>query len=441
MIVTLRCRKKAPKYQSGAVVLVTAVVLVIAGTVLAFMTAKVVLNETKISANDYRTNQAVQAAQAAVDRGMAAFTANKGIDATLTAPTPDQIVDYIEACRIPPSDFPSDLTSAAELSDTSDKLESSSGFYYYSNDASTGDRCSARGATDRGTLFGVGWSDDCTATRTISVCLGFPPLFAGDNGPEQPFIAKGSVNLGGNATIINRYTNISVWSGENASVQDSAFETYLRPEGTSITDFSSAALISTDETANTQEVSNADSGLGLDIVVNDKTLSNATKEQFWYTYFADSKSNVRDNAAFVDISTGETSEGVQLADIDTSEQDIIWIGDKTLDPDTDPPSSDKFNLGDDIGTLANPVTLFVNGDLDIAANKTIYGLVYVTGKLKLAGGVTIIGTIINESTDTDANKSVGTNNIVFRPFGPETGGATTPKYGPGIVIPGSWKDW
>jgi len=57
--------------QQGAVTLLTAVVLLISITLVGFLTAKTVLVETQMTADNYRTSQAAAAASAAMDQAVA----------------------------------------------------------------------------------------------------------------------------------------------------------------------------------------------------------------------------------------------------------------------------------------------------------------------------------------------------------------------------------
>ncbi|MDD5412106.1 MAG: hypothetical protein PHF31_11955 [Methylobacter sp.] len=74
--------------QRGAATLLTAVVLLIGITLVTLFTAKTVLVETQMAADNYRMTQAVAAANAAMDYGVAYFNAG-GLDHNT-----DLAVDY-----------------------------------------------------------------------------------------------------------------------------------------------------------------------------------------------------------------------------------------------------------------------------------------------------------------------------------------------------------
>ena len=61
--------------QKGAVTLLTGMILLISITLISLLTAKTVLVETQITADNYRTSQAEAAASAAMDQAVAYFNA------------------------------------------------------------------------------------------------------------------------------------------------------------------------------------------------------------------------------------------------------------------------------------------------------------------------------------------------------------------------------
>ena len=155
-----------------------------------------------------------------------------------------------------------------------------------------------------------GWSDDNTAVRTITQCLDTFDIFDSGKGPRQAFVSKAGVGVFGNAKIINRYSNSSIWSGGADDVHGASYGTYLRPSNTDIADYTTAQLNSADETANTQLVSNRNAGNGIDVITNDPTLGNKTtsttdltnpaNNQFFDMFFAQTKSAIKQAADNID---------------------------------------------------------------------------------------------------------------------------------------------
>ena len=76
MIATLRTPRRYMRHQSGMATLMFAVVLLIALTVITFLSAKTLLTEQAISANEYRSKEVSYAAEAALEYGIAWLDAN-----------------------------------------------------------------------------------------------------------------------------------------------------------------------------------------------------------------------------------------------------------------------------------------------------------------------------------------------------------------------------
>lgn len=441
----LKTQAKTPTHarnEAGAATIFTAVILMLAGTILAFMSARIVLNETKVTADDVRISQATEAALAAIDAGLAEFNSNGGnINTVLASPI------FSATCpRTVASGDAQNLT-----------LPQGDAFYYFSNvddGTKTGDRCNADGATDGGTLYGEGWSDDCSAHKKISVCLGVVEIFGDGEGPKQPVVTGAGIGAFGNASVINRYTNISIWAGEEADVTGAAFATYLRPSNTETDNYSAAELRDSVPANNTQLVSNRNSGFGIDVVTGDISLANLNNDtsdadslnwnpDFWGSFFNLSKKETKELIAngsvdqLLEPETGSTE--VTLNELNFP-GGTVWVdGDAKITGGTFGSMDTTFDLSGNDGSDDSEFTiLIIDGDLDLSGNAVINGLVYVTGELKIAGTPTVNGTVISENGPNSGN---GTLNIVYVPMGgPE--GVSTPTFpNPGALIPGSWRDW
>lgn len=418
--------------QQGAVTLLTAVVLLICITLVSLLVAKTVLVETQVTADNYRTSQASAAASAAMDQAVAYFTAggldqhNNATPATLTA---DGLVDYTNA-----SPFNLTLTSGTQTTTAQ--------FFFNNTDDNACD-CQTAATQDidgdgdgdcmgtlgtnmtRALVTARGWSDDQAATRTVTQCVGTFDIFDTGKSPQQPFVSKAGVGVFGNAKIINRYNNTSIWSGGADAVHGASYGTYLRPSGTETADYTTAQLESEDETANTQLVSNRDAGNGIDVITDDPTLgskttsntnyTNPAQNQFFDMFFAQTKAEVK-NAAQLLPSGGDP----------TGMTGLIWVdGDAAM------------HNGDVVGTPTQPAILIVDGDLDLTGGP-IYGVLYVTGELRITGNPVVKGSVISEN---GPNTGAGTLTLVYKPWG--DGSNQNPPFivGTGAIITGSWKDW
>lgn len=411
--------KAFTRKQQGAVTLLTALILLISITLVGFVTAKTVLVETQITADNYRTSQATAAASAAMDQAVAYFNAG-GLDqhnnATPTTLTADGLVDYPSAAP-----FTLTLTAAGQITTAQ---------FFFTNTA--GNRCdpTADGTNMTQALVTArGWSDDNTAVRTITQCVDTFDIFDSGKGPRQAFVSKAGVGVFGNAKIINRYSNSSIWSGGADDVHGASYGTYLRPSNTDIADYTTAQLNSADETANTQLVSNRDTGNGIDVITNDPTLGNKTtsttdltnpaNNQFFDMFFAQTKSAIRQSADNIDqlLTAGASPVGMT---------GLIWIDGNT-----------SMHNGDVVGSSTAPAILIVNGDFDYTGG-TIYGVLYVTGTLTITGNPVVHGSVVSEN---GPNNGAGTLTLVYQPWGGDGTGSPPFIEGTGAIIAGSWKDW
>jgi len=412
----------------------------IAGTVLAFLAARAVINETQLSANDSRNYQAYQAAQAGIDAGLADFNNGTSLPETQTLTTTDDITSIIDAAET--ACAATSVTAPASAAITNNSF----GLYYFANDAAAGDRCNANLATNGGTLTSIGWSDDCSAKRTISVCLGVLPIVDNGQGPKQPVVSASGVGFLGSGEVINRYSNITIWAGEEVNANSAAFKTWVRDSDLSKEDLSDAQLIDIDP-GNTQEnaqlISNNKAGLGVDVVTNDPSLANLVQgsnaDPFWQTFFtgdslADQWGSITgtDKAKFQSAPKPNTT-------VDGNTE--IHAGTYIIH-DPDEPLVVDLDGGTYGGTGKNEsMILVVDGDLEIKGNVQFYGMIYVTGKLTINGGAgfTVYGSILSSGANDPT--AGGGPNIVYRPLGGE-GNPTAPGIsGTGSIIPGSWQDW
>lgn len=413
--------------QQGAATLLTALVLLISITLVALFTSKTVLVETQITADNYRTGQAAAAANAAMNQAVAYFKVG-GLDQDT-----NELVDFTgpgaepteASCAMPATTaFPLTLTSGTQTTYAQ----------FYFNNAS-GNACDCTGAScmsainmNRALVTAKGWSDDCTAVRTITQCVTTYNIFDSGESPQQPFVSKAGVGVFGNAKIINRYTNSSIWSGGSDDVHGASYGTYLRPSGKEMADYTAAQLDSADENTNTQLVSNRDAGNGIDVITNDPTLGTKTtsttnyndpaQNQFFDTFFAHTKAEIKNAAA---DNSQMLAAGVSLA----GKTGLVWVNGNAA----------IHNV--DVGTPAKPIILIVDGDLDLTGGN-IYGVVYVTGELKIAGNPVVRGSMVSES---GSNTGAGTLTLVYKPWGGD--GTSSPPFidGTGAIIAGSWKDW
>ncbi len=392
--------------QRGAATLLTALVLLVGIILVTLTTSKTVLVETQMAADNYRTSQAVAAANYAMDYGVNYFDKG-GFD--------QDGVAGIDSISVP------NLVSADGSQTTTAQLT-------FNNAAGT--RCVLAGVTPTmksGLVTATGFSDDGLASRTITQCVG-PIKLLRDDGPDQPLVAQGQVKVTGNAQIINRYTNTTVWAGDKVKIgSSSSMETLIKdPASGTLTQ---TELLDT-TTANTQLVSNKNLGNGLDIIDSDPNLNTLVGLDFFKNFFTvESREQLKQMA----ITAGQYYTSFSGA---VGRSGLIWIE-----------GNQSLTGNDTYGSIAAPAIIIVNGNLSTAGTPTIYGLLYVVGKYDIGGTVTVVGANVVEGTDlttgfpatAPAVSGTGTLNLVYWPG--FISGSSNPLPGFTTVISGSWRDW
>ncbi len=416
--------------QRGAATLFTSVMLLVAITLVAFLSGKTVLNETKTSANNYRSTQSVAAANYAMDLGVDYFDTGgfDRVNNTTGVVESDGVIDTLG--DLDSDGAYDDAFTGLSLTST-DASQTTTGQLVFSN---TG--FGAPGGSDMksGMITSTGFSDDGLATRTITQCVG-PVNILRNDGPKQPLVAQGDVALTGNARIINRFTNTTIWSGGKVAIgSSSAMETYIKDPSVGVLDPNVAAdkarLLSTNESSDTQLVSNRNLGNGLDIIDDDPSLDTLVGLEFFKNFFTvDSRAELKNLAgsqSYTNISSAITSP------VKTG---LIWV------------EGNQSMTGGTIGTIDDPAIIIINGNFTLGGNANIYGLLYVAGTYRISGTPTVVGANIvegtNLATETPAAPpiadGVGTISLVY--WQGFFSGSNNPTTGFTTVIAGSWRDW
>jgi len=424
----------ALKSQSGAATLLTAVILLIATTLVAFLSGKVALQEIKMTSNNYRASQAITAADAGMDYALAYFN---GIGLTVAGSDHDVPPDGVDT--IPPIAIGPNGSTATIV------------FYSESSVAAVtpaplpcvNPSVDGTGNQKSALIQVTGTSDDGIASRTIFQCVGTRNLLKGD-GPKQSLVSGSSVALTGAAQIINRYSDLNVWSADGSGISGSAMETYIRPVDMEISDLTEAELI--DDTTspsipNVQKVSSGGLGGGTDVYQNDAFLAAAKAATvtniagggdgsgsgtFFNLFFTESLTTMSEIADGIPTATGTQllADGISDTGLDGLGGVIFVNGDASINAN-----------GTTIGTIDAPAIVIVDGDFDFSGG-TIYGLVYVTGNTTITGNPSVIGTTVSEGSVS----GTGTLKLVYsRKLGDSTDGP--PIIGTTGIINGSWHDW
>jgi hypothetical protein len=394
--------------QTGVATLLVAIVLLFSITLVTLFTAKVVMQDTKLEANAYRAAQAFSAANYGLDFAINYFDQG-GFDRLDETVSPaiagnDDVVDSL-------------VTAPLTLTHGSGGQVTTAQVQFVTN----ADRCGGTPSWQNGLVTATGFSDDGVATRTMGQCVGPLSILNGD-GPEMPLISRTRISTTGNANIINRYTNTNIWSADDVVITGAGMATYIRAPSVAP---SSAGFdyLDVDEAVDTQLVSNRNLGNGADIISGDPSLKLGAG--FFENFFAsDQRTILQALAAVSSHSYDDIGDAV-------GESGLIYaVGDQLL-------------TGGTIGSPTSPAIIIVDGDFDFGGNAIIYGLVYVVGKMDVAGTPSVVGSSIVEneggSTTNSGFEGNGTLNLVYWQNFLNDDGQPLP--GLTSVIEGSWRDW
>ena len=379
-------------HQRGFATLLTALIILVGITLITLFTARTTLMEQRMSANHYRSSQAFYAAQAALEIGIGYINQNGTGDllGKVFPPSGDPLLQ----------EYPFKTGATLTLNSPGDCYQ----------------------------LIATGKSDDQIGRRIISQCVTTLDISRG-GGPEQPLISRSSVSLTGNASVINRYGNTTIWSGDPVTLGNSnSIKTYIRDAGTPLS-ASTAVLESTDSTVATQIISSSNLGIGFDIIESDPALSGLTADEFFDNTFVLSRDEIKTLAQ----NAGQLLPASDIADIDGL-TGLIWI------------EGDSHLSGGNIGTRTQPAIVIFNGNAQITGNPIIHGLVYVCGQLTIAGTVSVVGASVVEGdtslvpTGEDPVTGNGTLNQVFAPSLLQNDN-NQPLPGLTVAVAGTWKDW
>jgi len=423
------------KYQKGAATLLTAVILLIAITMVTFITAKTVLMETKMVANNHRTSQAIASAEAGMDYALAYFDDggfdHDGDGLIERSHDGDGNTTYTDTDNAAAGFSPPERTTIVFFNKSSIYAGAIGPPAPHPCVDSSLDSLN----NQKSALIQVtGTSDDGTANRTLYQCVGTRNILKG-GGPKQTLVSGSVVDLTGSAQIINRYNDLNVWSAGASDIAGAAMKSYIRPPAVELADLTADELTETPQPAinNAQQVSSGGTGAGTDIYQVDSTLAaaktvtdaSATGDgpgSFFDLFFYDTFTDLSDIADSTDQKFATGADATDLNGLG----DIVYVdGDASL-----------VGGGNTIGSSDSSAIIIVDGDFTFNGG-TIYGMVYVTGTLTMAGGATVVGSLIAED---GVDMGSGTSSLVYAPNShgdPEK----RPLRGTTGIVSGSWRDW
>ncbi|QTQ30506.1 pilus assembly PilX family protein [Aromatoleum bremense] len=413
--------------QHGAATLLVSMVLLIAATLLVLYASNTVVGEQRMSANEVRSKQAFEAAEAGIELTIQQINASEGdidfdvaaqtaLNASWTPANPNSSFSVL-FCEPTTLDF-ANLPQCADSAD----------------DGITAASCTNPGASAK-TAWAVscGWSDDSAARKRILTLVAKTDPVPGD--VSNPLIAKGSVGMSGNATVVNYFNNLTVWTGSTLDNTGNTGKTVIRRPG--VTDGTSdcAAGDCTSDEVTTQvgggnQVCNdaqapdlictTSTGVyGPDVIQSDTTLANLTEDQY-FENFLGMKPNEYKSTQAEEVVAGADAGSIGDGEADNGGGTVFWV-------------EGNAAINQDIGSADKPVVLVVDGDLDLSGSPTIFGIVFVRGNLTQSGSATIRGAVlITGSVDAD-----GSLNVIYDPDA--IGGAGNA--GSYASLPGSWRDF
>lgn len=253
------------------------------------------------------------------------------------------------------------------------------------------------------TITSVGTSVDGTATDTIS-----ERFYQGVSYINSSAMSRGNVTFVGGSTLTNTITNMNIMTGGTVTINNGA------------------------QTYTSSGVSSSQGNIKSDVQQNVSSLQSSTESAFFQNVFGANKSTVQAAAQSTSSYYNNTVSGGDYS------QTLKGITGKTIYINQSNGNTVNLGQGVTIGSQSSPVTIVVDGNLNIANGVTIYGFVYSSAPsssvgFQLAGGARIIGGIASGGI---LNISNGFQ-LTYTKY-PILVGSSSGGYSP---ISGSWKDF
>lgn len=409
---------RVPRREGGFVSIGIALVLLLLITLLAFMNSRTMLFETRVTANDQRGRQALEAAEAGTDYVLATYRAQGGPDANNDAVADPVASDPIaNAATVPVTRF-----NGTDLP----------GFALTTNFVA--------GSANLVVVQSVGNSDDGTGRRTITRTASFAPTLK----PSSfPLVAKLDVTATGSLTVENAYNNTTIWSGNPISGGGSA-DRYIcdacaKENPAYLLNGLAPSLQADDDPSTTTDGIVSYSGIteGVDMILDDNRLEGATADEYFENYFTGSKADIK---SVVELFYNTSVDATVADKLDRLGEASVWVdGDLTMHASsrigcTEPSNAQPCVLDPDeaINTV-EPVLLIVNGNFFANAGFEFYGFLFVTGDLRTNGNALFDGAVVVGGTVT-----MGSGTATVR-YDPAT--ASPNLFGADGFIAGTWRDW
>lgn len=364
---------------SGFSILILTITLLLISTLLILFTTQYSNLQQKITANIYQNQQAIEAAQAGIEAAIPYFQANYA--AIVAAGSAGYLQPYVNS-----------NTSNVALANGSTYT------FVFSNPTANNYQLI--------TITATGTSANGNSTRILKQQI--QSYSSGIPIPTVTLSSKGNITLSNSASLNNSQTNSNVSAGGTVTFHNSA------------------------KTTTSSGTTSSTSGIGGDVSQNNSTLSSMSNTAYFESIFGTTQSTVQSAATYNYSNSGDTNynslNGVTGA--------VIWITQTAG-------SRANFTNNTVIGSAARPVIIIVDGNLDIANNVTIYGLVFnmnASSSLLETNSVTINGAIATTSNITFSNSaSLNYSSSILNALPSVTGGGSGS--GNYAKVPASWRDF
>ena len=386
------------KNHQGFVTLTVSLILLIAVTMISMFSVKSISLENKIANNSYRSDIALQAAEASVASAIDYLSVDPDVDG-------DNAIDSV---------FDTDGDGLGDINE----MDISSARAVITVDDMSGGQMTLM------QIRSTGFSDDNSARQVISMMVAnVDPL---PNTPDNPMTTRGAVVINGSATVHNPEGHSTIWSGTDIDMgSNNSTSTNVADPG----DAGYPGCMDTPMTCDTVSSSNRLTA-GLDIIEHDSSLGALTPEEMFINFFGMETVTYRDSMVSID-STPTTING----DAHLAKYEVIWVeGDASISNIT--MGCTSAQNGGNVCPVGEtrPSVLIINGDLELSGTVQFYGIVFVMGNLDASANATIHGAVISAgdlSNSAGGSLDVWYNSDIL---------AGLDRAGPLTGVAGSWRD-
>lgn len=397
---TLQFIRTMPRAQRGVATLLITLVILTTITFVLIYSSRTVLTEQQITANDLRGRQAFEAAEAGMETAVAYIISNGGRDKDA-----DNVIDPVF-----------DQVDGVGSSNTA-ILENGSRVTVTMTDASQGEFVATQ-------ILSQGWSDDETATRTITQVFAYvSPL---PNVPDNPLLTRGAIVISGSATVKNPEGHSTIWTGGPMTVPTGSVSTEIADpsqtaDGAHTSKYPDCIGASTMRPLQCLPASEpcpcatyestTKTVAGLDVIEQDHTLKNLVADDFFLNFFGMTKADYRQSRVTLETTADNSVEDYSVG-ANLAQGQVIWVdataGTANWNGITVGCSEKGSSTaaGMSCGGKLTPSIVIVDGNLDVKGTVTIWGLLYVTGTVSGAGSVDIMGAVLMENPNSQLSGGV-----------------------------------